>query len=313
MVTTAKKKGAPALKYASSDPDAMLAGGGLPTGFEGVVARARYTAWDYGGSEKFRRNREAKGLTPAILAVRLEIEPTSTTDDGAEVESPVIAFYAAGELDQFAPTDGDESAEEILERLEKLDIGDEGLDGLYAAQVGSKEDLGRNSNYGFLLRKTREAPGSDLTERTSPNVAEMWEGVHGRWDRIPQPVRGGLDHPAEGEAKRANDILVITKFTDAPKVASKSKSTSTSKGSAAAATSKAADNGLDEKIDEAMISVLSDADGAIPKTKLPGLISKALKGDKMQLKAVKRVSDPEYLNREEGWSFDADEGTVSLG
>jgi hypothetical protein len=142
------------------------------------------------------------------------------------------------------------------------------------------------------------------------------EGVYGHWNRIPQKKRSGIVVTTQqaGGRTRNTDILVITELKEVPKGATVKTATKSATPVAAAksATKSAtpAVNDLDDRLREIVTeAVLATGDAGLAKSKLPGIAIKAFTGaDKAR--AVKRVTEIEFLGSSETWEFDVDEGKL---
>jgi hypothetical protein len=260
------------------NPDNFLTGG-LKDDFDGTVLKARFVPWDYDGN-----------IDHHILAVALTIQP----DDE---DTPFVQHYSAGELESFVPSmDGKTSVD--------LDNGEgEQLEGIYAMKVGRRDQLNNNTNWAHFIGAALDAK---FPREKLGSTCTFIEGVHGHWNRIPQKKRSGIVvQPAAEGKRRSSDILVLTSITEGGKATAKP---ATKVGPQPAA---ATQNGLDEQLAGVVLEAIMAADGKLAKSKLPGIAIKAFQGPD-KAKAVKRVSEAEFLESSDTWMYDADKGTLSL-
>jgi hypothetical protein len=278
----------------SFNPDDLVQAG-LADDFDGEITEVRYVPWDYDGH-----------LDHHILAARVVIVPEE--DSGFE---EFTQHYSAGDLQFFLPSaDGEDPVD-----LEADDEDD--MAGPYVVPVGRRESLANSSNWAAFVIAAVEA-GFPKDEITSD--ARVFEGVRGHFNRVAQPKRGGIQ-VEEGEGARRKEILVLTVVEDAPK---KKKGKTKAKPKGAAAKSKAkpkskakADEGDDddlaERLSGVVLEALADAeDMTLSKAKLPAIVIKSFEGAE-KAKAVKLVATSDFLESGEGWEFDADEGTLTIG
>lgn len=275
-------------KVASMNPDNM-ASGGLMDDFDGTITKVRLVPWDYNGN-----------IDHDVLAAAVTIQP----DEGDEFTQ----HYSAGDLESFMPS---------MDGKEPISGDDDDREGIYALQVGKKEQLNNNSNWAQFLKAAIDA-GFD-TSRMTAEVTFL-EGVYGHFNRIPQKKRSGIvvtPRPGQKEAKqdRPQEILVITEIKEAPKAAkvtNGSGKAAPAKTSAKPAGKAAKDDGddLDDRLAAVIVEAIEAADGVLLKTKLAGIAMKAFQGPE-KAKAVKRATDVAFLeSRGEDWAFDADEGQL---
>jgi hypothetical protein len=260
------------------NPDEMVTAG-LPDDFDGEITQVRLVPWDYDGN-----------VDHHVLAVRVTIQP--------EGEDEFEQHYSAGDLEYFVPSmDGETPVD--LEEGE----GEE-LEGVFALKVGRRDQLNNSTNWAHFIGAAIDAgfPVEDLGASV-----DCFEGVYGHFNRIPQKKRSGIVVEEGGQA-RARTILVLTEMADKPKAAKPAAKAAkkSAKKKAAAST-----EDLDEKLEEVLIEALAEAEEGLPKAKLPGLVIKAFSGAQ-KAKAVKRVSDVEFLESSESWEFDADEAMLYI-
>ena len=262
---------------ASLNPDNM-ASAGLADDFDGEITKARFVPWNYAGS------RESYSLAAAIT-----IQP----DEESGFEE-FTQYYSAGNLEHFVPSvDGSEPVD--LEGWDEEDLED--VEGIYAYQVGRREQLSNSSNFADFVSKL-VAAGYDAN--IEANI-DFLEGVSGHFNRVPQRKRSGI--VSTDSEDRQKTILVLTEVAEV-KAASKSKSKARGK----AATNSAGE--LSEDVSTAIVAAISDADGELPKRKLAGVIIKAFKGSKSKSQAVKMASNTDFLAESDLWTYDADEGVL---
>lgn len=275
---------------ASMNPDNM-ASGGLKDDFDGEVLKARLVPWDYDGN-----------IDHHILAVALTIKPD-------EDDEPFVQHYSCGELEQFVPSmDGETPVD--------LHNGEgEALEGIYALRVGRKEQMNNNTNWAHFIGASIDAgfPKSSIGAAVS-----FIEGVYGHWNRIPQKKRSGIiTQPAgtDNNKKRSNDILVITEIRErtngtrpGPTKAAAARPAAAKTASTAAPTATAAGS-LDDRLRVVVTEAVLASDGGLRKASLAALAIKSFQGSD-KAKAVKRVSEIEFLESSETWVFDSDSATL---
>jgi hypothetical protein len=273
-----------------------MVAGGLPDDFEGTVARVRLRPWDYEGN-----------IDHYVLAVAVDFEP----DDGEDIE-PFTQMYSCGSLDHFHPSmDGENPVD--VEGWDEEDV--EEVEGVYALPIGKRTQLNNNTNWATFCGAAADAGFGDI----EPNV-DCFEGLHGRFNRVPQKKRSGIVKPGQDQ-KQASDILVLTEMTDAPKAEVRGKATrkpkAAPKAEAEVVSSESGSGGsddIDSDIEELLIGAIADNDGELKKTKLPGLLMKGFKDSKSRGEAVKRGSNAVWLSDEaRPWEFDGDANVLSIG
>lgn len=283
----------PPAAVASMNPDNMIAGG-LADDFDGLVTKARFVPWDYDGK-----------IDHHVLAVALTV-----LIDGEK--EPFTQHYSAGELEQFAPSmDGTNPVP-----LDNENATEAQLEGVYALRVGKKEQLNNNTNWAQFVGALIDA---QFDKSQLGSSVTFMEGVYGHWNRIPQKKRSGIvATPAAGAGAakaRANDILVITELKQAPtgaKTAARpAKATAAAQAQQAApATASSGGGDLDDRLAVVVTeAVLAAGDEGLLKGKLAGIVIKAFAGPE-KAKAVKRVSETEFLEGYDTWVFDADSGLL---
>jgi len=289
---------------ASLHPDEMIAGG-LADDFDGTITHARLTQWDYDGN-----------LDEYLLFAKVMIEPDPGEEvAGVQADGCVHAFYSCGaSVQDFAPTNDDDGPVD-------LDSDDpEDWEGLFALPMGSRQQMTNSSNWAFFVRNALDC-GFTLPDSGIDN----FEGIRGHFNRIPQPKRSGITVKEDEEGrKRASDILVLTEIH----AAKATKKRAPAKRAKAAKVEETEDDDegmevesdLDQLIEEVVVEALTHVklEDGLPKTKLPGLVMRAKVDGKAvfvkseKARAVKRVSEAEFLEAAEGWEYDADEGTLTL-
>lgn len=277
-------------KVASMNPDDMIAGG-LPTDFFGWVKRVRLVPWDYNGK-----------VDHHVLAVAVDIVPDP---DKSELP-PFTQHYSCGSLENFVPaTDPDTPVD--LDTWDGEDIAE--VEGIYAYRVGRSEQLNNNTNWATFLANARDSGFAEILD----NV-DCLEGLYGHFDRVAQKQRSGIVRPG-GEEKKADDILVLTEITDAPK-ATKAKGGKKRTTKRAVSGKKAASgdggNGLDEKIVNVLLVAIAGAgDDGLPFSRVPGLMIQEMGDDRGA--AVTRGTDKEFLASIDGIVYDPDEAVLTIG
>lgn len=215
-----------------------------------------------------------------ILAAAITVQP-----DEESGYDEFTQYYSAGDLQYFVPSDDGDNEED---------------EGTGIMQVGHRPALNRNSNWAQFMIALGEAgfdgggAGEDIT---------TLEGMRAHFNRIPQPKRGGVQNT--DEEGRVREIMVVTEVLEAP---GSKKSKGKGRGS-----SKSASNGsaeLDERLVEVIVGALAEEE-ELSKSQLPQFVMKAFDG-KEKTQAVKRVMDAAFLGAQDAFTFDADEGTLSL-
>ena len=277
----------------SFNPDDLVQAG-LADDFDGEITDVRYVPWDYDGH-----------LDHHILAARVTIVPDE--DSGLE---EFIQHYSAGDLQFFLPSvDGENPVD-----LEADDEDD--MAGAFVVPVGRRESLANSSNWAAFVIAAVEA-GFPKDQISSD--ATVFEGIKGHFNRVPQQKRSGIQ-VEEGEGNRRREILVLTEVTETGKKKGKAKAKPAASKAKGKAKSKAktkpagdGDDDLDERLAGVVLEALANAeDMTLSKAKLPGIVIKAFDGAE-KAKAVKLVATADFLESEEGWEFDADEGTLTIG
>lgn len=305
-MATVKKLGG---KAVSMNPDDFVAGG-LPGDFNGIVTEAKAVIWNYDNGNGNGAKTDDAGNALFTLAVKTTIHREEEDDD-------IVNWWSAGDAKHFVPSMDGENPVEMNE--------DGTAEGICFIPVGSKVQLGNNTNYAQALKALRDAGWKGAF---SPDVRFL-EGINGHWDRVPQQKRSGIvavpKEEGQGGRKGGNDILVLTAVKEggqtasAPKAAPAAKSspsaTAAKSSSPAAATGTSTD--LDAKLQEIVQSALPDDGTAIKKGSLAGKVmaSKTLTQPEKS-KGVKRITDNEFLdagmNEDPAlWLFDAETGEIS--
>lgn len=314
----AKEKNAPA-EVASLNPDDFLQGG-LKDDFRGRVITAVYAPWDYDGN-----------IEDPVLAAQLTIQ--GLDDDGEEDGDPFVQNWSAGDLSAFVPSEDGRTP------------ADDGEAGPYALRVGKRAQLNNNTNFAHLMQSIIESgeasKGKHFTRENLTASLACLEGLDAHWNRVPQKKRSGLRDAEEGETtKRSRDVLVVTEvygYGDDKPAAKAKGGKSDAKAGKSAPPAKAAKtsskpkkeepeaeeeetegaggetNDLDTDLTAMITEALGEADGPIKKGKLVGIVVKAAGKDPRKAKMVKRVTEAEFLENEDApWTFDEDEGSISL-
>ncbi len=273
MVAKKRSKG-----VASLNPDNM-ASAGLADDFDGEITKARFVPWNYGNTRD-----------TYVLAAAVTIQP-----DEESGFDEFVQYYSAGDLELFVPSvDGSEAVD--LEGWDEEDLED--VEGIYAYQVGRREQLSNSSNFADFISKLVAAGFSANIEA---NI-DFLEGISGHFNRVPQRKRSGI--VSTDSEDRQKTILVLTEIAET-KAASKPKGRGKAKGKAASGS-----DDLTDEVSEAIVAAISDAGGELPKRKLAGVIIKAFKGSKSKSAAVKMASDTSFLAESDLWTYDEDEGVL---
>jgi hypothetical protein len=352
-------------KFASLSRSKMVAGGGLPTGFEGTITKARYGVSNFQGKTQNPDGHYV--LVGKILIQPDEGSDVPTDSDGAIL--PVEGMYSMGNksLLSFVPSNDGTPAGASFDDYANLAVGvsedgtqftitseDEAtLEGLYAlptqqalddAQKKGQLDengepspqLRKGSNWDHFLECLEECwKPQPIPNDGTPNIAELLEGTHGRWDRIPQKSR--RPSYAQSDGGYAKEILVLTAVT---KTAKKSGATASTVAKLKATTPTAApktatksapvhvepepstetavgDDEFNTKLLTIVTEVTAAAGGKIKRMVLPGKMVTAFKGDPegkdLAIKCVgKNGTWLADMTEAGALLFDAEEDTVAL-
>ncbi|MGE5156400.1 MAG: hypothetical protein ACM3JP_02765 [Betaproteobacteria bacterium] len=265
---------------ASMNPDNFVSGG-LMDDFDGTIEKARFVPWDYDGK-----------IDHEVLAVALTIKP----DDA---DAPFVQHYSAGDMTGFAPSmDGENPV--------NLEGEGEEREGIYALRVGKQNELRSSTNWAHFL-EALVAAGFDRAKMT-PSL-EFMEGLNCHFNRVPQKKRSGIQVTTREDGRaRANDVLVITKINEAAPAAAK---TGAKAAKPAAAKAAATDDGVEDLLTGVIVDALGENEGQIAKSKLVGLILKAISGAD-RARAIKLANDVKWLSASDVWVFDAESGTLTL-
>lgn len=301
------KAGKEGPKFASLNPDDMLAGG-LPSDFRGTITDAAYVKWDYEGTSD-----------KPVLGVRLTIKP-----DDPEVNKgkPVVQVYSAGDLQFWAPSDEDGEVQD---------------EGPYAVRVGKKAEMSNNTNYAHLMETILDsgeaAKGKPFTRKNLTSSVECLVRLDAQWVRVPQKQRKGLvdlNDPAEAaEAAptkaRTKEILAVVEVfgydpdgaAEAPKPKAKAAKAAPVEEDEPEPEEEAAEEAaelspLDAGLTKVIVKAILKAGGALKKGKLAALVLAAYATDKAKNKAVSRSAEEEFLSASEAWKFDEDTGILSI-
>lgn len=292
------------MPVASINPDNFVAGG-LKDDFIGTIKKARFCPWDYNGKLE-------KGH---ILAFRCEIALDAEYIDDPK-DPNYIQHWSAGDLDSFVPSMDGETGVDLAAKSDDPNF----WDGVYALQIGKKEGLSNSSNFGFFMRKAIEAKLP--SERLVPNVAQAFEGLRCRFNRVPQPKRSGIVKAVkEGDQKRSDDILVITEILGVGQVSAGSPTPSPAKSASAPSaatpsTPASPPSTGNADLDAALVGIIKEAirgQGAVLKGKIAQPVMKSL-APAQKGPGVKRISEKAFLESltEHGILFDAAAGTLQL-
>jgi hypothetical protein len=267
---------------ASMNPDNFVTGG-LMDDFDGTIEKARFVPWDYDGK-----------IDHEVLAVALTIKP----DDA---DAPFVQHYSAGDMTGFAPSmDGENPV--------NLEGEGEEREGIYALRVGKQNELRSSTNWAHFL-EALVAAGFDRSKMT-PSL-EFMEGLNCHFNRVPQKKRSGIQVTTREDGRaRANDVLVITKINEAAAPAAKSAKAPAAAKSAPAKPA-ATDDGVEETLTGVILEALGENDGTLQKSKLVGIILKAISGAD-RARAIKLANDAKWLAAQDSWVFDAESGTLAL-
>lgn len=270
----AKSQEAPSSMFASTLPENMVAGG-LADDFDGVIREAYYAPFDYNGTVEI-----------PVLSVFLKIE---RLEEGLEDDDKFVEQnQSAGSMEHFKPSDGKEVTET----------------GPYAMRVGTRTELSKTSNWAQFLRSVIDAKFPK--DKFTPSVAFL-VGAKGHFNRLPPDKKGG-QFKDQKEGSKARDVLCMTRF-DGFEAGAAGKPPASAGGGTASAS---AVGSIDEKLTTIVAALVKEGAPAIKKTALSGAVLKAMKGDKDVQKAVKRVTETDFLEglADEGILFDADAGTI---
>jgi hypothetical protein len=245
----------------------------------------------------------------------------------------VIQHWSAGDLSAFAPSaDGSEPTDGEGMEIEP---------GPYAVRVGKRTALNNNTNFAHLMQAIVDCGKEDglftvkMLNEAGGSLSVL-EGLDAHWNRVPQKKRAGMVEE-EGETKQRRDVLVVTKIygygdEEAPTKGAKKKKAAPVTTKSNKVTGKKAKpvkedeedeadeeedeaselSPLDQKVAEALVSILDDAPGnKIKKGKLANAMLTAAGKDKDKSKMVKRCTEDEFLGLNAGWAYDEDSGLIT--
>ena len=261
----------------------MKEGGGLPSGFIGEVADASFEKWNYGSTSYGE-----------VLALKLTIAPD---DEEVNDGKPVEAYYSAGKLSFFAPSeDGEEESDS----------------GPFVVPTGTAKEMNLNTNLAMLV-DALEKLGWD----EDLNDARVLIGIKAQWDRVPQKERAGLPASATGEnnteQKRPKDILLPTVLVKQTKGAAAKKSTAAKTTAAKTNGAGAGDDELRAQVETVIATAVAENEGTLQKKALTAILLQSKDIDqKSKSKAVKLVGDNAFLSSASLFKYDADTATLSL-
>lgn len=302
MAQAQKQTSTPSTTRASFRPSDMVQLG-LPSNFNGRIARAVACPWDYNGA-----------IAEHVLAARIDFEPDE--DSGYE---PFSQHYSLGNLKYWSPSiDGETPVD-----LDGDDISE--MEGPYVVWTGpdnvpeSGRHLGKGTNFEHFVLALLECGykeeniGDDLT----------WlEGIVGYWVRVGQKKREGLKGK-DGKESNEKQILVCAELKESGGSTGKPKGgkSATAKGSKTEDKksaggkpngSSASSTDLDTQVADATVSVLRDMNGSGKFTEVRGRVFKSFKGADAA-KALKLFnSDDFHAANEELWASEGKEGELTL-
>ena len=325
----------------SLNPERMVAGGGgLASGFVGTLEEARYLVFDYGGKSQ-----------PRTVA-RFKIRPDEDDQEDDAVLPPaelakndgcVVAYYSVAKPTEFLPSnDGEEAiddwesdedgatfiaaTESLWEKFRKS------IQSLPKKERAEAEDAGPQLNNStvwneFLVKLIDAGYDADDLENMA-DLSEL-EGLHARWDRVPQRPRPGMAaRTNEDGSEKKNMYLAVTEIREEEKAKGKGKAAakgktapaSAAKGKAAStgkAGKKAATNGggdVAEIVSAAIVKALNaDDDNQLSQEALYKVAIRAeglAPGQKKE--AMELVKSEEFYAESELFELDSEEGVVTL-
>lgn len=348
------KQAAAVSASANINPDELMQAG-LPDDFEGSIAEIDYCAWDFGG------NADQYGCT---MAVRIVIRPDDDSGIAYDAEiGGLESFLTASDLRNWVPSEDNTTpaggfdvdtyasiqgkwqpdgtvlveatpeADDLARMRGRYAVAGVQILEKLERNPSAKVNLPNSSNYAFFLTTLKEAGYTAWADGLDGMV-----GLHGHWNRLAPPSRGGAIKSASGEKKAAKDVLVLTEFTEGPAGSAKAGAKATSKPAAAAAASaktaaarttaadkaKAAEAEAEAEEGEepegeedeyrvevgaAVLEILMDSDGEMPRAKVFSKVA-----SKMGVKESYPVlNDDAFWTSSDLWNYDPETKTVSIG
>ena len=201
---------------------------------------------------------------------------------GDEVDGEQEQYYSAGSARDFAAS----------------------KDGKELMSIGSRTSLNDSSNAAIFLKSLVDAgfPEDDLADDITALV-----GVCCHVKRVPAPERKGLK---KREGDRESTVLVVTELNEAKKAKGKGKAKAKAKGKAAGG---GEDEDVTKKATAVVLEILSElpADEVLEKADIPSMVLAKVKGHP-DAKAIFQVAYTDEFLANGPWTYDADEGTITL-
>ena len=221
-------------------------------------------------------------VIPGVPSLRITME----TEEGEEVSQN----YSMGNASEWKPSD----------------------DGKELLAIGKSTAIRTTSNGGIFLQNLVDAgyPAENLGVDIS-----VLDGLKAHVIQIPAPKRSGLKRTTE--KKYEDTILVVDEILEMPgEKKSKSKTKSKAKGKSTKAKGKASKptDDVSAQTEEAVMEVLLNSGGSIPRKKLPGEVFQVAKALPDRNEIVKMSFDEEFLSVEgHAWVYDPDTETLTMG
>ena len=250
-------------------------GGGLIDDVDALIKEARWVVYDFNGK--------------TADTVCAHVVYTVSGDSGSEDHD---SYYSIGK----------EGSKSFIPNK----------DGKSLRKIGSKDSLSDGCNFYQFISSVVNA-GYDENKIDGSDISFL-DGLNVHVKREAQPERKGI--AKDPTDTREKTVLCISKIYDAkgagkgkPAAAGTSKPAAAGKANGSAA---AADEALDAKAADAVLTALGEAGGTLTKPKLSQALFAALKGDPDQNKVVTLAFKNDFLMAEgRPWSFNGTE--VSLG
>lgn len=274
----------------SLKPADFTHGGGLIDDVDVTIKECKFVAWDYNGN-----------IQEPVLALGV----TFVDDDGNEADQ----YFSAGDLKSFVPS----------------------KDGKQALPVGTKTGLNDGSNFALFLLSALNAGFPE--DRLESDIS-IFTGMYCHIKRIPQPKRSGIaDTNTSGREKTVVTIEKIHrlpwdakkpggmagKSAGAPKMGglggTKTAAAAGGKANGQAAQSQQSAMAVDDELtvaaQGAIVDVVAEAGGSVPKARLSQLLFKQLAKDPNRNQIVNLAFKDEFLSMDGSpWSYDGT--TISM-
>jgi hypothetical protein len=182
-------------------------------------------------------------------------------------------------------------------------------DGKTLVSIGSAAALSKRSNAGQFITHLVEAgfPG----ERLEDGDVSVLDGLKAHVTRIAQPRRRNMP-----DDKPDPTLLVIDKVLEMPEDGGKAKKTTKAKASSKGKeeedvpSANDQDVSIEQKAQEALLKLITDSGGKLPKKGIPQPLFKLLGDDPDKSKILTKAFDDEFLSNGP-WTYE--DGELSLG